>query len=56
MSPPKPDAASKTNLDLLAELIDAKKIFSLPWLGKHFDAQQALRNLRVQKALRGITE
>ena len=56
MSPPKPDAASKTNSDLLAELIDAKKIVSLPWLGKRFDAHRALRNLRVQKALRGITE
>lgn len=54
MSPPKPDAASKTNLGLLAELTDAKKIFSLPWLGKSFDVEQVLKNLRVQWTLRAL--
>jgi len=33
MSPPKPDAATKTNAGLLAEHFDGKRIFQLPWLG-----------------------
>jgi len=56
MSPARPDAASKTNRDLLAGFVDAKKIFSLPWLGKSFDAAQSLKSLRVQRALDALTE
>ena len=56
MSPARPDAASKTNRDLLAGLVDAKKIVSLPWLGKPFDAARSLKNLRVQRTLDALTE
>ena len=34
MSPPKPDAATASNTKLLAEFFDAKRIFTLPWLGE----------------------
>jgi dethiobiotin synthetase len=54
MSPPRPDAASKTNLDLLAEFFDAGRIFTLPWLGQGFDAGQALENVRVRQTLRAL--
>jgi dethiobiotin synthetase len=56
MSPPKPDSASKTNSNLLAEYIDAKKIHLLPWLGKSFAVEQALKNSRVQRTLRALAE
>jgi dethiobiotin synthetase len=55
VSPPKPDAATKSNAKLLAEFTEAK-IFSLPWLGKRFNAKQALKNLHVQTTLRALTE
>ena len=54
--PPKPDAASKTNADLLAEFFDAKRIFSLPWLGKNFDVEPALKKARVQRVLRALAQ
>ena len=54
MSPPKPDMASKTNLELLNEFFDAKRIFALPWLGKGFDARRPLKNLRVQETLHAL--
>jgi len=56
ISPPKPDAASKTNLELLAGFVDAKKVFTLPWLGKSFKAKQALKSTRVQRTLRSLAE
>jgi len=34
MSPPRLDAATKTNANLLAEFFDAEKIFTLPWFGE----------------------
>jgi dethiobiotin synthetase len=55
VSPPKLDAATKSNAKLLAEFTEAK-IFSLPWLGKRFNAEQALKNLHVQTTLRALTE
>jgi dethiobiotin synthetase len=56
MSPPKPDAATKTNPGLLAEFHDAKMFFSLPWLGKNFDAARALKNPRVQATLCALAQ
>ncbi|MDD5138852.1 MAG: dethiobiotin synthase [Verrucomicrobiales bacterium] len=56
MSPPKPGAASKTNLNLLAEFLNANRIFSLPWLGKRFDATEALKNPRVKRTLKGLID
>jgi len=38
MSPKKPDAATVSNVKLLAEFFDSKRIFSLPWFGKGFGA------------------
>jgi len=51
MSPPKPDAATKTNAGLLAEHFDGKRIFQLPWLGGQFDLACGPEDLRAQKAL-----
>jgi dethiobiotin synthetase len=54
MSPPKPDASTKTNAKLLAGFYDAKRIFSLPWLGKSFDAEKVLKKSRAQQMLRAL--
>lgn len=51
MSPPKPDAATKTNVGLLAEHFDEKRIFLLPWLGKQFDLMRGLGNSQVRRTL-----
>ena len=56
MSPPKPDTASKTNSELLNDFFDTQRIFTLPWLGKDFDARRALKNLRVQATLRALVK
>jgi dethiobiotin synthetase len=56
MSPPKPDTATRTNPGLLAEFHDAKMFFSLPWLGKNFDAARALKNPRVQATLCALAQ
>jgi dethiobiotin synthetase len=49
MSPPKPDAATNSNRKLLAEFFDARKIFTLPWLGENFEPARALKHLRVRR-------
>jgi len=54
MSPPRPDAASTTNAGLLAHFLGAKKILQLPWLGKRFDPDHALKNVQVRKILRAL--
>ena len=54
MSPPKPDAALKTNRNLLAEFFDARRIYPLPWLGESFDLEQALKSVRMQRTLRAL--
>jgi dethiobiotin synthetase len=51
MTPPKPDAATKSNAKLLAQFFPANKIFALPWLGKKFDLQAALKNPSVRRTL-----
>ena len=56
MSPPQPDAASKTNRNLLAGFFDAARIFSLPWLGKSFDAARALKNPQVKRILGALVK
>ena len=56
MSPPKPDTASKTNLKLLNDFFEAQRIFTLPWLGKDFDARRALKNPQVQATLRALVK
>ena len=54
LSPSKPDASTKTNASLLAEFLDAKRIFCLPWLGRHFDPEKVLKDSRVQRTLRAL--
>jgi dethiobiotin synthetase len=49
MSPPKRNAAVVTNAGLLAEFFDAKRIFTLPWLGENFSAGEVLKNPRVRR-------
>ena len=51
MSPPRPDAATVSNVKLLADLFDAKRIFSLPWFGKKFSSAEALKNPPVRRIL-----
>jgi dethiobiotin synthetase len=55
MSPQEPDVSTKTNAGLLGEFFDKKRIFPLPWLGKHFSLVHGLNNLCAQKVLRKLT-
>jgi dethiobiotin synthetase len=43
MSPPRPDAATRTNAGLLAEHFDEERIFQLPWLARQFDLVRGRR-------------
>ena len=51
MSPPKPDSATVANARLLAGFFDAKRIFTLPWLGENFSAGQVLKNPQLRRML-----
>src|ERR1700690_760975 len=54
MSPAKPDASVSTNVSLLAEFLDPKRIFCLPWLGGRFDPEKAMKNPRVRQTLQAL--
>ena len=54
MSPAKPDTAILTNASLLAEFLDAQRIFCLPWLGGHFDPETAMKNSRLRRTLQSL--
>jgi dethiobiotin synthetase len=54
MSPPKRDAAVATNARLLAGFFDAKRIFTLPWLGENFSAGEVLKNPRLRRKLHAL--
>jgi dethiobiotin synthetase len=54
MSPPKRDAAAGANAKLLAGFFDAKRIFTLPWLGENFSAGEVLKNPQVRRTLRAL--
>ena len=54
MSPPRPDAATRTNAGLLAEPFVEERIFQLPWLGNQFDLVCGLEDLRVHRVLRKL--
>jgi dethiobiotin synthetase len=56
MSPSKPDVSTNTNAGLLAEFFDAKRILELPWLGRHFDPEKALKDSRVRRTLRVLVK
>jgi hypothetical protein len=54
MSPPRPDAATRTNAGLLAEHFDEERIFQLPWLARQFDLVRGSEDLRVHRVLRKL--
>ena len=56
MSPAKPDASTSTNVSLLAEFLDAKRIFCLPWLGGRFDPEKVLKDSRVRRTFRVLAK
>ena len=56
MSPPKPDASTKSNAKLLAEFFPAKRILELPWFGKNFATARVLKNLRARQIFRALAE
>jgi dethiobiotin synthetase len=54
VSPPKPDAAAKSNAKLLGQFLDSREIFPLPWFGENFDTAHVLKIPRVQKIVRAL--
>jgi dethiobiotin synthetase len=56
MSPQKPDASTKTNAGLIAELSVTKGIFELPWLGRRPLAEQVLSNAQVRRVLHALAK
>ena len=54
MSPQGPDVSTKTNAGLLEEFFDKERVFSLPWLGRQWDAQKFLRDSDAQRPLRAL--
>ena len=54
MSPPKRDVSAGANARLLAEFFDARRIFTLPWLGENFSAAAVLKNPQVRRTLRAL--
>jgi dethiobiotin synthetase len=51
MSPAKADAATPGNAGLLGEFFPAERIFELPWLGKNFRLETAVKKLEVRRVL-----
>jgi len=56
MSPQKPDASTKANAGLIAELSVAKGIFELPWLGERPGMETARADSRVRRTLCRLLE
>ena len=56
MSPQRPDASTKTNAGLLAELSVTEEIFELPWLGGRLAMEKGLADSRVRRVLRRLTK
>jgi dethiobiotin synthetase len=54
MSPPKPEAATESNARLLAQFFPAKKILTLPWLGRRFSASAILKKPPVRRTLAAL--
>ena len=51
MSPPKADAASRSNATLLGQFFPPAQIFPLPWLGKKFTPGAVLQSPSLQRTL-----
>jgi len=56
MSPAKPDAATAANANLLGLFFPPENIFMLPWLGKKFSPEAALKKPQVKQALAALVE
>ena len=54
MSPPKADAASRSNAALLGQFFPPGKIFTLPWLGNNFSQEAVLRKPAIQRVLQKL--
>jgi dethiobiotin synthetase len=54
MSPRKRDAAAGANAKLLAGFFDARRIFTLPWLGENYSAGEVLKNPHARRVLRAL--
>ena len=54
MSPPRPDASTRVNTELVAEFFADKRIFTLPWLGENFSAGEVLKNPPVRRTFRAL--
>jgi dethiobiotin synthetase len=53
LGPPRPDLSTATNAGLLEELL-AQKVFRLPWFGRNWTLNDALRRPEVAGTLKGI--
>jgi dethiobiotin synthetase len=54
MSPCRPDTATSSNTELLAEFLPPEKIFKLPWLGKNYSTKKALSDAKIKRTLAGL--
>jgi dethiobiotin synthetase len=54
MSLSKPDASTSTNASLLAEFLDAERIFCLPHFGRRTDLGKVLKDSCVRRTLRAL--
>ena len=55
MSPAKPDAATETNVEVLASWLPRKNLLQIPWLGSRYDPVYATKNRKVAHTLRVLT-
>jgi len=56
VAPHRSDLAAHLNWKLLAEVFDARRIFTLPWLGKQFQARRVLQNPAVRRVLHRLIQ
>jgi dethiobiotin synthetase len=56
VAPAKAEAATGSNAGLLAEYFPAGNIFKLPWLGRGFSVEGALKKAVVEKMIKGLAE
>ena len=54
VTPATADAATVSNAELLAEFFPAGNIFKLPWLGRGFSVEEALKRAPVEKMIKGL--
>ena len=54
MSPPKPDTATAWNAKLMAQFSPSKNVFALPWLGRNFSLDEALKKTSVKRSLAAL--